>query len=63
MWADARLGRRREAGRAGQPGEGRGGEAEPVLAGELDLAELVADHQLLDGRQRDGVDDRFDVKR
>ena len=33
-----------------------------MLAGELDLAELVADHQLLDRRQRDGLDDRFDVK-
>ena len=49
-------------GRAGQPGEGRRREAEPVLAGELDLPELVADHQLLDGRQRDGIDDRFDVE-
>ena len=56
------LGRRREAGRAGQPGERRGGEAEPVLAGELDLAELVADHQLLDRRQRHGLDDRLDVE-
>ena len=34
----------------GDAGEGRGREAEPVLAGELDLAELVADHQLLDRR-------------
>ena len=33
-----------------------------MLAGELDLAELVADHQLLDGRQRDGLDDRLDVE-
>ena len=56
------LGRRREPGGAGQTGEGRRREAEPVLAGELDLAELVADHQLLDGRQRHRVDDRFDVE-
>ena len=33
-----------------------------MLAGELHLAELVADHQLLDGRQRHGIDDRFDVE-
>ena len=33
-----------------------------MLAGELDLAELVADHQLLDGGQRDGLDDRLDVE-
>ena len=33
-----------------------------MLAGELDLAELVADHQLLDGRQRDGVRDGLDVE-
>ena len=46
----ARLGRRGEAGGAGDRGERRGGEAEPVLAGELHLAELVADHQLLDRR-------------
>ena len=43
-------------------GEGRGREAEPVLAGELDLAELVADHQLLDRRERHRVDDRLDVE-
>ena len=33
-----------------------------MLAGELDLAELVADHQLLDGRQRDRIRDRFHVE-
>ena len=33
-----------------------------MLARELDLAELVADHQLLDGWERHGVDDRFDVE-
>ena len=33
-----------------------------MLAGELHLAELVADHQLLDRRQRHGVDDRLDVE-
>ena len=32
-----------------------------MLAGELDLPELVADHQLLDGRQRHGIHDGFDV--
>ena len=58
----ARLGRGRQAGRAGDRREGRGREAEPVLAGELDLAELVPDHQLLDGRQRDRLDDRLDVE-
>ena len=41
--------------------EGRRGEAEPVLARELDLAELVADHQLLDRGQRCVVDHRLDV--
>ena len=46
----ARLGRRGQAGDAGHRGERRRGEPEPVLAGELDLAELVADHQLLDRR-------------
>jgi hypothetical protein len=33
-----------------------------VFAGELDLAELVPDHQLLHRRQRDGIDDRLDVE-
>ncbi len=33
-----------------------------MLAGEFHLAELVPDHQLLDGRERDGIDDRFDVE-
>ena len=46
------LGGRREAGGVGQRGDRRGGEAEPVLARELHLAELVADHQLLDLGQR-----------
>ena len=32
-------------------GEGRRREAEPLLAGVLHLAELVADHQLLDRRR------------
>ncbi len=58
----ARLGRRRDARRAGETGKGRGRETEPVLAGELDLTELVPDHQLLDGRQRHGIDDRFDIE-
>ena len=49
-------------GGARQAGERGRGEAEPVLARELDLAELVADHQLLDRRQRHRVDDRFDVE-
>ena len=49
----ATSGRRRERGR---------GEPEPLLARELDLAELVADHQLLDRRQRDGVRDRLHVQ-
>ena len=57
-----RLGRRREAGRSGQTGQRRGRKTEPVLAGELDLAELVADHQLLDRGKRDRIDDRFDVE-
>jgi len=38
--------------RAGDRRQRRRVEPEPVLAGELDLAELVADHELLDGRQR-----------
>ena len=58
----ARLGRRGQAGRTGDRGERRRREPEPVLAGELHLAELVADHQLLDRRQRDGLDDRLDVE-
>ena len=33
-----------------------------MLAGELHLAELVADHELLDGGQRDGLGDRLDVE-
>ena len=62
MWAARGLAGVAMPGRAGQPGERRRGEAEPVLAGELDLAELVADHQLLDGRQRAGIDDRLDIE-
>ena len=58
----ARLGRGREAGRRGSPSERRRGQPEPVLAGELDLAELVADHQLLDGRQRHVSAMRLDVE-
>jgi hypothetical protein len=58
----ARLGRGGDARRPGQPGEGRGGQPEPVLAGELDLPELVADHQLLDGRQGRDVGQRLDVE-
>ena len=33
-----------------------------MLAGELDLPELVADHQLLDRGERDGLGDRLDVE-
>ena len=61
--ADARgggLGGRREAGGVGEAGDGRSSEAEPVLARKLDLAELVADHQLLDLGQRRRLDDRLD---
>jgi PAS domain S-box-containing protein len=54
----ARLGRRRQACRPGEPGQRRGRQAEPVLARELHLAELVADHQLLDRRELAGVRDR-----
>ena len=32
-----------------------------MLVRELDLAELVADHQLFDGRERRSLDDRLDV--
>ncbi|MEJ7696019.1 MAG: hypothetical protein WKF78_05180 [Candidatus Limnocylindrales bacterium] len=56
------LGRRREAGGSGQAGEGRGCEPEPVLTGELDLAELVADHQLLDRGQRHRVGEGLHVQ-
>ena len=56
-----RLGRRGKAGIAGQRGDRRRREAEPVLAGELHLAELVPDHELLDLRHERGIDDRFDV--
>ena len=58
----ARLGRRREAGRPRHRRQGRGGQAEPVLAGELHLPELVADHQLLDRGERDRVRDGLDVE-
>ena len=44
------LGRRGDAGRVRGPGQRRGSQAEPLLAGELHLAELMADHELLDGR-------------
>ena len=57
----ARLGRRREPRRTGDRGERGRREAEPVLAGELDLAELVADHQLLDGGQGTRLGDGLDV--
>ena len=53
------LRRRRDAGSAGEARERRRSEAEPVLARELDLSELVPDHELLDGRQRDSVGDRL----
>ena len=57
-----RLCRRRQTGRAGHTRQGGRREAEPVLACELHLPELVADHQLLDGRERHGIDDRLDVE-
>ena len=60
--ARAWLGRRGEAGGVGDAGERRGGKAEPLLAGELDLAELVADHQLLDRCEADVRRDRLDVQ-
>src|SRR3954447_5951180 len=56
------LGRGGDAGGSSDRRKRRGSKPEPVLAGELDLAELVADHQLLDGGQRDGLGDRFDVE-
>jgi hypothetical protein len=59
---DRGLGRRRQTRRPGEAGQGRRREAEPVLAREFDLTELVADHQLLDRRQGRGIDDRFDVE-
>ena len=62
MCGVTRLGRCGDARRTGDRRERRGGQAKPVLAGELDLAELVADHQLLDGGQRHGFDDRLDVE-
>ena len=60
--AGVRLGRRGEAGGVRDAGDGRGGEAEPLLARELDLAELVADHQPLDRREADLRRDRLDVQ-
>ncbi len=62
--SDARgggLGRRREARGVGQRSDRRRGEPEPVFARVFDLAELVADHQLLDAGHGRGVDDRLDV--
>ena len=58
----ARLGGRRDGGGSGGRRERGRREPEPLLARELDLAELVADHQLLDGGERDGVRDRLDVQ-
>ena len=54
------LGRGRERRPSGWRRRGRRREAEPLLAGVLDLAELVADHQLLDRRQLARVRDRLD---
>ena len=62
--ADARgggFGGRRKPGRVRESGDGGCSEAEPVLARELHLTELVADHELLHLGQRREVDDRFDV--
>ena len=50
---------RGQPGGVGQAGQRRGGEAEPLLAGELHLAELVADHELLDRAQRGALDERL----
>ena len=55
-----RLGRGDDRGRAVRGREDRRGEAEPLLARVLHLAELVPDHQLLDGRQGRVVGDRLD---
>src|SRR5207249_4763788 len=55
-----RLGRGGESRRVRQGGDRRGSEPEPVLAGELHLPKLVADHQLLDLGEGRSVDDRLD---
>ena len=56
------LGRRRDPGRVGRRGERRGGQPEPLVRGELHLPELVADHELLDGRERDIARQALDVE-
>ena len=56
------LGRRGQPSRVGGAGQRRGCQAEPLLAGELDLAELVADHELLDRGQDDRIRDGLDVE-
>ena len=58
----ARLGRGGDPGRVRHRGKSRRGEAEPLVGGELDLPELVADHQLLHGRERPLGDERLDVE-
>jgi hypothetical protein len=56
------LGGRRDARHVRGTGKCRCSQPEPLLAGELDLAELVADHELLDGRQDDRIRDGLDVQ-
>ena len=57
---ESRLGRRRKPGDPVRGRERRRGEAEPLLRRVLDLPELVADHQLLDGGELTRVGDRLD---
>jgi len=46
----------------GGGGERRRGQPEPLVAGIVDLPELMADHELLHRGERDGVGDRLDVQ-
>ena len=57
-----RLGGGRQPSRPRRGGEGRGREAKPLVGGKLHLAELVADHQLLDGWKRHLADQRLHVE-
>ena len=57
-----RLGRGGDAGGVRRRGERRGGQAEPLVGRVLHLSELVADHELLDGRERDVAGEALDVE-
>ncbi len=66
-WTWPKLARRARAGvttggRAGAAGEDRGREAQPLVAGQLHLAELVADHELVGLVELRLAHERLDVE-